>query len=109
MAMINKIFGNVTYYWDEREDAVAGKLKKLHDWCNVSIGGISGWMPRPQRFVDECDNTKTDGINADKMVDLSFDNFEKFDISMCQCSKSGILLHGLSEMPMGYNRTEVGP
>lgn len=107
MAMIGKLFDHITYYYEERDDATAGKLRRLHDWCNVTKGGISGWMPRPQRFVD---NSKAagDGITADNMVDVTWDSLELWNpaFGTDQDSSPDKEIHRFNEMPFNYSRTK---
>ena len=107
MAMQSKVFNNITYYYEERNDATAGKLRRLHDWCNVSKNGISGWMPRPQRFVDNS-NTAQDGIDKDNMADTTWDSLEQWNDAFGTDSESSpaIELHRFPEMPIAYSRTK---
>ena len=105
MAMQSKIFDNITYYFEERDDAVAGKLRRMHDWCNVSKGGISGWMPRPQRFAQAGD-AGNDGTAQDNMVDTTWDHLEEWNGTFG--TAGGMQIHGFCEMPIAYSRTKRG-
>ena len=107
MAMQSKVFNHITYYYEERNDAVAGKLRRLHDWCNVSKGGISGWMPRPQRFGCGGD-ASNDGIRQDNMADTTWDSLEEWNGSLGTDTEynPAIQLHSFNEMPVGYSRTK---
>ena len=117
MPMIGKIYDHVTMYYEERDDATAGKIRRLHDWMNVSVNGISGWVPRPQRFIGDGDNTNSSGWSADNMVDLSWDSLEKwsrkFGMSGHNSRKvkeppeNEIRLHRFCEMPVKYTRTSA--
>ena len=49
MAMIKKFYDNSTIFMEVRDDAVAGTVKRLHDWMSVSFNNVSGWTQRPQR------------------------------------------------------------
>lgn len=108
MGMITKIYDNISYYIQERDDPVAGKLRRLADWCHVSKGSISGWMPRPQRFVgSSSENTATDGVIGDNMVDITWDNLSVWDDKF-GIDDSGTRIHLLNEMPVAFSRTKLG-
>ena len=107
MAMQSKVFNSITYYFEERDDAVAGKLRRLHDWCNVSKNGISGWVQRPQRFANTGD-TPNDGVDKDNMCDTTWDHLEEWNPAsgIDSDSNPAIELHRLPEMPIAYSRTK---
>jgi hypothetical protein len=103
MAMQSKVFDHINYYFEERNDGTAGKIRRLHDWCNVSWGTISGWMPRPQRFISE------GGISSDNMVDTTWDNMNEWPAqAMLDDRNPPMAIHELCEMPVAYSRTKRG-
>jgi len=103
MAMQTKIFDHINYFFEERDDAVAGKLRRVHDWCKVSKGTVSGWMPRPQRFVDG------DKVNRDNMADTTWDNMDEWSGQFVVDNENpSMVIHGLCEMPVAYSRTKKG-
>ncbi len=101
MGMIRKIFNNITYYVQIRDDPVAGKLQRLSDWCTVGTGTASGWSPRPQRFVG------TGSVVGDNMVDVTFDRLCVWEDSF-GIDKNGTMIHMFGEMPLAYSRTKLG-
>lgn len=117
MGMIDKFYNHITMYYEERDDATAGKIRRLHDWLNVSRGGISGWTPRPQRFIGEGFDIGASGWSKDNMADVTWDSLEKWDDRLLRSdrnSKNKIMdnsveIHRLCEMPVAYSRTKVGP
>jgi len=96
--MINKIYGEVTYFFAVRNDRIAGKLQRLSDWCLTG----SGWMPRPQRWAS------SGSIDGDKMIDSSFDRIMEWDdaYGVDKSSDPHIRIHQFCEMPIKYVRTE---
>ncbi len=95
--MINKILGDITYFYTERDDATAGNIKRLSDWCLTA----KGWMPRPQRWASY-------SYTNDSMVDVSFTHIKPWTDAFGMDSKfaNPIRLHEFNEMPMKYTRTE---
>jgi hypothetical protein len=111
MTMMRKLFSHVTYYFEERDDAVAGKLNRMHDWCHVGWRGLGGfWMPRPQRWVSSQSGAGSNTF-GDYMTDTTWDSLEQwseqFGMSKDTVAGHKIRLHGFCEMPVQYQRTSA--
>lgn len=90
--MLNRIVGEVTYFFHVRKDAIAGgTLNVLSDWCLTE----KGWMPRPQKWISEPVEA-----TGKKMVDASFDRIKPWS------ENYGEPVHRFNEMPIKMVRVE---